>query len=473
MTFRNIFGFAFAPLAAALIGAASVPLIAWMFLPSDIGRLNVFQVCLSFALLLSSLGLDRAYIRDYHESTDRERLLAMCFTPGVLLVILITALTVPFASRVAKWLYSMPDPGLYLVTVVAVWANYVSRFLSLILRMQERGWAYSTSQVLPKLLSLFLIGFAACMGLEADFYLLQGILLCTTVAIAVLYAWNTRRQWSCALGVRMDQGEMLRLLRYGFPLMLSGLAYWGLTATSTLTLRYWSSLDELAVYSVVNSFAGAAVIFQAIFSTMWAPTLYKWVAQGVDMQKVDNVARHTLVIVCLIFVAAGLCSWLIDYLVPVHYRSVKYLLACAMVPSLLYTLSEVTTVGIGISRRTGWTVWITLSALIINLGFSVWLVPRHGAAGAVLSNAAAFSIFFTLRTEVSALLWRQFPRARMYALLSLMVALSSTVVVIRNNLPPYYYVLWLIPMTIVLIVARRELEGVLAMVRSRLLKSKS
>lgn len=468
MKIRSILGFAFGPVTAALIGIVTVPVTAWVFSPADIGRLNVFQVCLSFMLLLSSLGLDRAYIREYHESGDRLRLLTTCFLPGFLLLVLIIALTVPLGARLSERLYSIADPRLYLVTAFAFIVSYISRFLSLILRMQERGWAYSMSQVLPKLLSLVLIGCVALLELGTDFHLLQEITFAAMLTVMAVYAWNTRREWRQAIYARVRWDEMKSLLAYGFPLVLSGLTYWGLIATSTFALRNWSTLDELAVYSVANSFAGAAVIFQSIFATVWAPTVYKWVAQGVDMKKVDVIARHALLVVCLIFISVGLLSWLVDYILPPHYRMVKYLVAASVAPSLLYTLSEVTTVGIGISRRTGWTIWITLSGLVTNVGLSWYLVPRYGAGGAVLSNAAAFFVFFLLRTEISAALWRQFPRAKLYALLILMLTLASAVAGFAEHLPLIYPLIWLFPLGIVVIACRSEFIDLFKMARNLL-----
>lgn len=464
----TILGFAFGPLTGAVIGAVAVPITAWVFSPADIGRLNVFSVCLSFALLLSLLGLDSAYVREYHESGNRVRLLSACFLPGFVLMLLIFALTIPLGSHIAQWLYAIADPELYLVTGLAFLVNYVSRFLSLILRMEERGWAFSASQVLPKLLSLALIVCVALLRLDTDFRLLLHISFAVMLVVMLTYGWNTRREWLRALRVSPLWTDIKPLLAYGFPLALSGLVYWGLIATSTFALRHWSTFDELAVYSVTSSFASAAAIFQSIFATIWAPTVYKWIAHGVDMKKVDDVARHALLVVCLIFVAIGLFSWLADYVLPAHYRMVKYLLPAAIAPTLLYTLSEITTVGIGISRRTGWTVWITLGAFLTNVGLSWWLVPRYGAVGAVLSNAAAFFVFFLMRTEISAALWRQFPRAKLYALLGLMIVPTFVIAGMAEGLPLFYPFLWLIPLGIVAIACRREIVGMAMIVRNRL-----
>lgn len=443
MTPNRVLGFAVGPIVSALIGLATVPVIAWLFSPAEVGRLNVFQVTLSFALLFSVLGLDQAYVREFHESGQRQRLLLSCFLPGFILLLACAVPILFFSSHLAVFLYDVADSRLIWLTFFAFVVTYVSRFLSLILRMHERGWAYSASQVLPKILSLTLVLCVPLFDWGNSFRTLQIIVVAGLLAVMLVYAWNTRLEWRAALKQRIDIWELRRLLAFGLPLILSGLAYWGLTATSTYSLRHWSTLEELAIYSVTNSFAGAAVIFQSIFATIWAPTVYKWVAQGVEMDRVDSVARHALVIVVLIMTAAGVFSWITDLLLPAHYYPVKYLLASGVAPTLLYTLSEVTAVGIGISRRTSWAVWITISAFVTNILLSWWLIPKAGAVGAVISNAVAFFTFFVLRTEVSAMLWRQFPRVKIYLILLINLSTAIIMSVYQDNSSYVRVVVWI------------------------------
>lgn len=86
--------------------------------------------------------------------------------------------------------------------------------------------------------------------------------------------------------------------------------------------------------------------------------------QWSEMAQVCSVAHHAIVVVCLVIFCIELFSWLTDYVLPLHYQSVKYLLSCAIAPALLYTLSEITTVGIAITRPPSWIVWISFTALI-------------------------------------------------------------------------------------------------------------
>ncbi|MBD9663188.1 polysaccharide biosynthesis protein [Variovorax sp. VRV01] len=428
MNLRSIVGFAFGPIASAAISIVIVPIIAWSFPPADIARLNIFQISLSFVLLLSVLGLDQAYVREYSETKEKSQLLLNCFVPGLAILIIFGGISVYFASELSNWLYAEAQPALYFITLGAFVVNYLSRFLSLTLRMEERGWAYSISQVLPKVLQLVLVVCVVPLVLQKKFLHLLLIVFGSSLAVLLIYSWNTRRQCAEALRARLDFREFKTLMAFGMPLIFSSAAYWALTAATIIMLRSLSSLDEVATYSMAANFAGAAIVFQSIFSVIWAPMIYKWTAQGRDMKIIEQISRQALAIASAIIAVSGSLSWICDWLLPVHYSEVKYILLCMLMQPLLYTLSEVTGVGIGIARRTIFSLWITLVALIVSVGFNYVLIPLLGASGAAIANSLAFFVFFLGRTEVSARIWRDFPRKRLYLFLAGLWAFSVAMV---------------------------------------------
>jgi O-antigen/teichoic acid export membrane protein len=453
---KIILAFAVGPIATAGFGLLTVPAIAWIFSPADVGRLNIVQIAVSFGVLLFNLGLDRAYVREYHEWSDRGALLKACFAPGFALMLLVALVTLPFDQHIATWLFGLGHVVYYWILVACVVVSFISRFLSLILRMQDRGMAFSMSQILPKIILLLAVGALAFPIFSRSFGQLEVAYLASLLSVLFIYSWNTWREWSPALRAPVSRLQVRRLLGYGVPLIFAGVAYWGLDATSTLALRSLSTLSELAVYSVSMSFAGVGVVFQTIFTVLWAPLVYKWVAHGVDMRRVDHIAQQALAVVCAIWVLSGIFSWLTDFVLPARYIQVKYLMLCCIGEPLLYTLSEVTCVGIGITRRSMLSLWSTIVALVANVAISVWLVPGYGAAGAVVANAIAFLVFFVARTEASAYVWRPFPRARLYVFVSAGVALSIATLVFGPNAPVHYSFIWLALLPVVMWLFRDE-----------------
>ncbi|MGH8157425.1 MAG: lipopolysaccharide biosynthesis protein [Rhodanobacter sp.] len=473
MNIKTILAFAVGPIATAGLGLVTVPAIAWIFSPADVGRLNIVQIAVSFGVLLFNLGLDRAYVREYHEWTDRGALLKACFAPGFVLLLLAMLATLPFDQHIANWLFGLGHVVYYWILVACVVVSFISRFLSLILRMQDRGVAFSMSQILPKIILLLMVGVLALPVFARSFGQLEVAYLVSLLSVLLVYSWNTWREWRPALRAAVSRAQVQGLLGYGVPLIFAGVAFWGLDATSTLALRSLSSLSELAVYSVSMSFAGVGVVFQTIFTVLWAPLVYKWVAHGVDMRRVDHIAQQALAVVCVLWVLTGTFSWLADFVLPARYVQVKYLMLCCIGEPLLYTLSEVTCVGIGITRRSMLSLWSTIVGLVANVAISVWLVPTYGAAGAVVANAIAFLVFFIARTEASAYVWRPFPRARLYAFVITAVGLSIATLVFGPGAPVHFSFVWLAMLPVVLWCFRAEWTVMYRSLRSSIKSERS
>lgn len=443
MNYRNIIGFAVGPLSAAGLGLLTVPLIAGAFSPEDVGRLNILQVTVSFCLIFLTLGLDQAYVREFHESCDRAALLKICIIPGTLLLVVAIISSIFFRVELSRLLFGIAQPIYYWLTLVCVAAVFFSRFLSLVLRMQERGLEFSMSQAIPKALLLALVSGIIWSGISRDFLILQLTFMTSVLAVLIVILCYTGEQWYPAISAGISYGQLRALLKFGGPLVFSGLGYWGLVATSSIVLRALSTFSELGVYSIATSLAGVATVFQAIFSVVWAPIVYRWVSEQRDLARVHIVAQQALAAICGILLICGMFSWVADYLLPAKYADVKYLVPCAIIPPLLYTLSEVTCVGITISRRTMLTVWVTLAALCVNVLLNLLFARNHGAAGAVMANSVAYMVFFVARTEASAYAWRSFPRAKMYVIVGISVVLCLSTVTLAPLLPFHYALVWL------------------------------
>jgi O-antigen/teichoic acid export membrane protein len=186
---------------AALIGLITVPTIAWFFSQEDVGRMSILQVAISFSVLFFSLGLDQAYVREFHEAENKPALLKQALLPGfiILLVALILVVTLGGVGSLGDWLFGIESWRLSLLIALSFVFAFVSRFLSLVLRMNERGLAFSMSQVLPKLVLLSILGFFVVAGVER---LLENLVLANTAAIlsvVLVFSFNTRSESRAAL----------------------------------------------------------------------------------------------------------------------------------------------------------------------------------------------------------------------------------------------------------------------------------
>ncbi|SUA56884.1 Polysaccharide biosynthesis protein [Oligella urethralis] len=422
---NKILGYAIGPVGSAFFGFITLPLLTWFYSVEDIGRVSMLQVVASFTVLLFCLGLDQAYTREYHESDNKPKLFKHCFLPGFILILVGFIILYGIGPYyVSSWLYGIPSRFLSIVSIFCFVLTFASRFLSLIVRMEDRAMAYSMSQLLPKLLFVLFIVCTVLFGFEKDIYNLIVAHTLSITAVLLIFAWNTRKEWISAIPIRFDRLQQRSLMKFGLPLAIGGLASWGLNVMDKLFLRGMSTFEELGVYSVTMSVAGVATIFASIFNTIWAPMVYKWVSEGIDTKKVNKISEHVLAAVFFVVVLCSLFSWVLPIFLPEKYAPIKYLITLCLIGPLLYTLSETTVIGIAISKKTIYSMLASIGAMLTNGLGNYLLVPDYGALGAAISTAFAFFVFYLLRTEFSSFVWRKIPKIKSYLILLSIVAMA-------------------------------------------------
>jgi O-antigen/teichoic acid export membrane protein len=427
------------PVFVALLGLVTLPIVTWLFEQDDVGRVSMLQVVCSFAVLVYSMGLDQAYVREYHDANHKDQLFCIAFFPGLfalLVSIAIISLNYPIFT---SWIFDSDKINIFLITVLSVVFSYVLRYFSLVVRMQERGGVYSFSQILPKL--IFLAVIIIVWGFDFDKSFLQlslAHLLGLLVGCAFLFLFCSFRLQA----INFDINELKSLLNYGMPLVFGGIAYWGLTTIDRVALKAFSNLSELSIYAVAANFAAIAIIFQQVFSTIWAPMVYRWIAEGRELDDFDDILDYVTLAVVLLFCTSGMLSWLIVLVLPSNYSEVQYILVPCMTLPLLYTLSEATAIGINIKKKTGYHLLASCFSFIIGLICNFIFTPIYGAKGAALSTSLAFLTFFFIRTESSRYLWRDFPRAKSYALVISSVALANLFMFFGSVAHGYFIFSW-------------------------------
>lgn len=456
MNRKEIILFSLSPIAASALGLLTVPAIAWVFQPEDIGRISIFQSIAALLLFVSVLGLDQAYMREFFSCKDKISLLRSCLLPGVYLLIIISIISLFFLPQLSVFIYSEDDQLPLLLTIFVAFANHALRFSTISLRFDGRGFSYFMILVFPKILQLALIGLVFEVVDRKEFTHLIGISFLTTIVAFLIGAWTTRDRWYVHCENKMSYIQRWQLFKFGYPLLLSSLAFWGLSSTSIYALSKISTLNELALYSVTVSFAGIAVAFQTIVSTLFFPIIYKHLSDGGNVNRIEEVHRQVVAMICAITVLYGTFSWLTEFMLPAQYVRIKYMLVCCALQPLFYVLSDVTSLGVNMTRKTKLTFLITFTAMLLNIALCIELVPDYGADGAVFANAISFFFLFVARTEAGARVWIKFPRKKMYLQIFFVFCLSVLTMAFGSKSYIHISIIWGALIPIIVIMFRRE-----------------
>lgn len=441
---NKIIAFIAGPALSALLGFLTLPLLAWYFPAEIIGRNSIYQTIISFSLVLLTLGLDQAYFREYYESKNRGKLLLSCAAPAFFLLIGISIFFLLFVENLDQIFYGITHPGLIPITLLGIFFSIAARYFSLILRITQDGRGYAISLVVPKIFAILLLLVLIFTGIKKDFFVL--LIYSTGAAFfsMVIGAWLARSELY-KLNIEQFCGEeFFKLLNYGWPLVFSSVAVWGLNSASVIMLREYSNYEEIGVYSMGMNFAAIIMLLQSMFTTVWMPIVYKKVAEGVDIKKITNHAIHYAgIIIPIIIFIFGFFSDFVIFILPTDYKHLKFLIIVAILPPLLLIFSEISSIGISVERRTVLMLPVTLIALIVCVMLNFLFVPLMGASGAFIANALAYFAFFILRTEAAVRVIGSFPRFIIYGKVTLLICISSGYAIYGKSIENFSIILFL------------------------------
>jgi O-antigen/teichoic acid export membrane protein len=457
MSPNKIVLFSIGPVGGGVLALIFIPIVAWQFSQEDIGRIALLQVMVSFSTLFFTLGLDQAYVRDFHDEKNKPLLLKNAYLPGLILILFSLLIINLLDGNLLGLIFQSDGWRVNLFVSLAILAAFISRFLSLVLRMHERGLAYSMSELLPKLLMLIIVSGYILLETDKNFENLLFANASSLIFVCLIFLFNTRKEWFQSLSSIIDIKRIKGMMTFGMPLILAGIAYWGITATSKIFLREFSNFQELGLYAVATNFAGFALIFKSIFTTVWVPIVYKRISKGNGYNYILKINRYILAITLFLFCLVGLFSWIIIYILPSEYISVRWILVACLGPPLLYTLSETTVVGISIARRSIFSMWSSIISFVLSILLNWILIPTFGAAGAAVATCISFWIFLVLRTEFAIFLWKPIPRFLMYTYSLLAVTGASISALFGEIVYEYMLFFWLVSLIYIVFKFKKEI----------------
>lgn len=467
MNIKKLASFSFGPILGALFGFLTLPLLAWYFSPADIGRFSMLQVTLSLGVMFFSLALHQSYVREYNEISDKGNLLALSFWPGVIFLFLIILIIEILKIEISELIFGLSSRHLDFAIYAGLFLSLIVNSLSHTLRMQERGVAFSLTQIIPRISLLLFVLIIINISNDYSFkdIVFSNVLALLLSSLLLIHLVKTDVRLSIQALKNLNWRLLKAMLKFALPLIIGGIAYWVLTTIDRIFIQKYAGFDSLGIYAVAMSIASGAAVLTSIFSTIWHPTLYKWTKDGIEVKSVQNVIDYVFIVVALIWSLVGVVSGSFSFLLPPAYSEVQYLLvACFSVP-LLYLLSETTMVGIGISRKSNYAMLASIVALIVSVTFNYLLVPIFAERGAATASMFAFSIFFLTRTEATCFLWKPIKRKKIYFLLSVYIGCSvaSTLTQSTHNMVP----IWIILFATTTFLYRERIETAIQYLRKR------
>lgn len=400
--------FSIGPIVGALIGFITVPVITYFISPEEYGKSSMFTLAISVLQLFVFLGMDQAYTKRYYETVNRSKLLTNAIFPAFILVAAIDLGLFLARGKVADLLFGSPEEIICVYALIVILPGLaIEKFALMDIRMQQRGVLYSIMSILLKTLTLICI-----VTLFVQYQKSFRAIVFGTTAAQLIYSGIlmicVRKSFIIKVSL-LDRTEIKSLLKFGLPIVPVSIIGWALSGMDKVMLRGFCDYSELGMYEVAFKVVNIIGIAQTCFTSFWVPVAHQWNNDNVDKERFVYIGRLISLAMTGIFVLVLLFKNVIFFILADDYGQAVNIVPFLLIYPIMYTVSEVTVMGIYFKEKTLNLLFVSLAASIVNIALNCILIPKAGAIGASIATGVSYTVFFWIRTLISRRIWFKFP----------------------------------------------------------------
>ncbi|PWG81035.1 lipopolysaccharide biosynthesis protein [Pararcticibacter amylolyticus] len=388
---------------SAGLSLISTPIISWFIIPEDFGKASMYLLAYNLLVNIFSLASEQSYYRFYKEkpSSEHSNLLVHCLVPPVAFTLL-GILIMEFLKRpLSLFLFSNPgDVNSVRLLEFALFVGVIFKYPMAILRMSGQAIKYSIVQVtisVANVIAFFVVVKFFCQDYRS---IIWGYVMSQTAGL-FLSLILSQYGFSKIKNVRFDINEVKAILYYCIPFIPTFICDWFFHGIDRTFIRAYSSFSTLGLYAAGLKIAMSLNIIQTGFNVFWLPFSY-------DTYKEENskevlfprIFNYLVLAFSVGILLVVMLNQVIIEVMAKEYSDVSAIFPLLMFGPMLYTLSEVTVVGINFSKKTIKHLYIIILSSLVNTTAAFLFIPRFGATGATVAMFIGYLCFFIARTLI-------------------------------------------------------------------------
>ena len=256
--------------------------------------------------------------------------------------------------------------------------------------------------------------------------------LITSVGGAGFLAWRLRRE----VGWHWHSAFVPEFVRFGAPLILSGLSYFAIHFSDRFFLSSAVSLAELGRYALAYRFALMVNgLVGDSFAKSWTVSLYRHTGDPGWQEQFARVAAYfTFAVASAGFAIAVFGPELLRVMVPESFFPPVLLLPILVLAYVVRDVADFFRSLLLINKRSVWVGKIALAAAVLNLLANMLLIPAYRTYGAAWATLLTWSAYLVVCWIAADREHRLPVRVASYArLLGLMIAAYAAAATIRAD----------------------------------------
>ncbi|MBI5789095.1 MAG: flippase [Candidatus Schekmanbacteria bacterium] len=418
--------------AGKIVGFLLIPLYTRYLTPADYGILSLCSLFGSFLFIFLNLGMSSAIFKNYFKAETPEGKNLVLSTSGFIMLLIslpVMGIIIVNSAGISRLLLGSPvyANAVIIVSLTGVFSQLAKIPFSC-LRAQGESKKYAVLTLsdtgFTLLLTIFLVvafkkGFWGILISQC----LAGLLVCL-----ILIPWILRD-----VPFRFSLTEAKSLLRFGVPLIFSGIGGIILTLSDRYMLKMYSTLDQVGIYSLGYRFGEILWFLAWAFQLAWPQFVFSNEKSPNANELYSKTSTYFFAIMSFVCLSLSILAREIIILA----TTPKFLEAYRVIPiialsQLFYGLFNVVAVGVYLKSKTSYFSTAVGIAALLNVGLNFLWIPSFGMMGAAYATLLAYIFQFIMIVVLSMKLYPvRYEFGRIIKLIAISLALYLAGVLIN------------------------------------------
>ncbi|AEV70615.1 lipopolysaccharide biosynthesis protein [Acetivibrio clariflavus] len=423
---KSIFKFSISSWVNFFISILSVIITTRIFSPEMYGSINMYNSASSLFMGIICLGLDSGFLRFYNEPPkgyDEKQLMAKCMSLPVLFLLGIIVFVVPFFYKdISVLLFGKVSLLAVILLCINTMSLAILNFFSIAYRISNDARRYTIQSILVQFFTKIFVITAALFNPK-----LETVIIFNTIGVFVLSIIYFKIQKKSVLPSKINwsmQGfsEVFKYAIFSWPTVI--LIYLN-SFFPQMIIKNNLGDYELGIYSSTAFFVGALGVVLNGFKTYWASFMYA----NYKTERSKIIKIHDYVVLLVVFILSFFIVFqnLLYGLIGIKFHQSRYFFTLVLVYPLFNLISETTSYGISIAKKSQTTLGIFLLSTAVNLVFGCIFVNCFGTVGVAIASMLSAFVQLVISTIIGQKYYRTIkdPRRTFISILLILVLACS------------------------------------------------
>ena len=389
-----------------------VPLYTAVMPPGTYGELSLVFVWFAIFNVILAYGMETAFFRFFNKEPDSQKVLSTSLISLGASTFVFMCLSFLLKGPLTDLLNFAPEYFAYFVWILCLDALVIIPFARL--RAEEKPGIYAFVKLANVSVNIgfnlfFLLALPKLAKADPDgiwgtfyipdfeiFYILISMVIASGITLLILSGNYFRRDWY------LDRDILRRMLRYGFPIMIAGIAF---TINEVFDKYLLSELlpadiakEEMGKYAACYKLAMFMTLFATAFRLGIEPFFFSHANSENPRKAYAQITNYFVILGSVILLAVVVFS---DILKVLFVRDPAYWEAMAVVPIVLLAsfflgIYHNLSVWYKVTDRTRFGAVISLAGAAITIAINVLFIPEFGYYASAWATLAAYGSMMLL-----------------------------------------------------------------------------